>query len=172
MSSNIIGIEIPDQYVAHNIRKAKSSDFAAIVRLVNSYAHEGKMLALTEDQVAEHAQSFVVAIDSNGKFAGCARLHAFTPNLAEIKSLAVDRSAQSQGLGRGLVQALELQARALGIKRVFALVLSIGPAREMFIKQGYKITNKDELPEKVYNECNNCPLANNCPEIPVIKTLL
>jgi len=55
----------------------------------------------------------------------------------------------------------------LGIPRVFALTYK----EEFFRKCGFLTVAKDELPQKVWRECIDCPKFPNCEETAVLIDL-
>jgi len=94
------------------IRKARVEDAPAIAELINHYAMQGLMLPKSLLQVYEQLREFVVAEDEDGTIVGCGALRLMWHDLAEIRSLAVAESAQGQGVGRRIVEALLDAARA------------------------------------------------------------
>ncbi len=117
-------------------------------------------------ELYESIREFVVTTDDDGRVVGCAALHVFWEDLAELKCLAVAEHLQGQGIGRGLVEACWNSARELEIKSVFALTYSV----EFFGRCGYHEIEKSELPHKIWNECVRCPLFPNCTEVAMIRT--
>jgi len=148
------------------IRKAKIDDVEAISLLINSYAEQDRMLFRSQADIYENLQSFCIA-EIEGKVVGCCALEVIWSDLAEIKSLAVDTSNISRGVGKALVDFALEQACELGLEKVFALTLERG----FFEKQGFKIIEKDTLPMKVWRDCAKCPKQDNCDEIAVLKKL-
>jgi amino-acid N-acetyltransferase len=63
------------------------------------------------------------------------------------------------------VDILLQESRDLGIEKVFTLTYQ--PA--FFEKSGFIRIGKDQLPQKVWTECINCPKFPNCDEIALIK---
>jgi len=51
---------------------------------------------------------------------------------------------------------------------VFALTME----PDFFVKLGFGVVEKDELPMKVWSDCARCPKQQNCDEIAVIKSVL
>jgi amino-acid N-acetyltransferase len=92
-------------------------------------------------------------------------LHIFDPSLAEIRSLAVAESAQGRHIGAALVEACMEEARTLGIARVFALTYRPG----FFERQGFRLAEVMEFPQKVWKECVRCPFFTNCREVAVVR---
>jgi len=149
------------------VRSAKIDDARAIYSLINSYAERDKMLFRSIADIYENLQSFTVA-ELNGRVVGCCALQIIWSDLAEIKSLAVDKENTGTGVGKMLVASATEQARQFGLPRIFALTLN----PDFFEKMGFKIIEKDSLPMKVWKDCAKCPKQQNCDETAVIKTVL
>jgi amino-acid N-acetyltransferase len=148
------------------VRNAKINDAKAIYSLINSYAERDKMLFRSMADIYENLQTFTVA-ELNGNVAGCCALQVIWSDLAEIKSLAVDKANTGAGVGKMLVAAAIEQAKQFGLTRIFALTLD----PDFFEKLGFKVIEKDSLPMKVWSDCAKCPKQQNCDEIAVIKTV-
>ena len=143
------------------IRPARVEDVEAMRVLIDRYASEDRMLSRSRDFLVEHLRDFVVAEDaSTGDFMGCCALAVLTPDLAEVRSLAVSPQASGRGIGASLVDACVAQARRLGLRRVFALTLV--PA--FFERCGFTLTSLGRLPEKSASECPVCPKRSKCDE--------
>ena len=149
------------------IRRARLSDAEEICRLINHYAERGKMLHRSLESVYDSLREFQVAEADSGELLGCVAVDIFWADLAEIKSLAVDAGCLREGLGSQLVQAAIEDARGLGIRRVFALTYE----KEFFSRHGFRVIDRDTLPEKVWRECIACPKADACDEIAMILHL-
>lgn len=147
-------------------RKAKISDIESIHQLITHFAEKNLMLARSRSSLYEGLREFTVA-DVGGRVVGAGSLHIIWHDLAEIRSLAVDEAYQGQQVGRGLVDAFLAEAVDIEVPRVFALTYQA----PFFIKCGFKLIAKDELPQKVWKECINCPKFPNCDEVAVIKEL-
>ena len=116
--------------------------------------------------IYESLQTFSVA-ELDGKVIGCCSLQIIWSDLAEIKSLAVDKEKTGSGVGKMLVGNAIEKAEKLGISRIFALTLR----PDFFEKMGFQVVEKETLPMKVWSDCAKCPKQQNCDEIAVIKTL-
>ncbi|MCM8763970.1 MAG: N-acetyltransferase [Candidatus Omnitrophica bacterium] len=149
-----------------DIRPAVMEDVYEIKNLINSQAKKGKMLPVSINQVFENLMNFWVIRDKE-KVIGCGALKIVWKNLGEIRSLAVRNSKQKMGCGTKLVEALILEARKLGIKKIF--VLTYVP--EFFEKFGFVRIEKTKLPHKIWFDCINCPKFPRCDEVPMIKNL-
>ena len=148
------------------VRSAKIDDAKAIYSLINSYAERDKMLFRSMADIYENLQTFTVA-ELNGNVVGCLSLQVIWSDLAEIKSLAVNKENIGARVGKALVAAATEQAGQLGITRIFALTLN----PDFFEKLGFKTIEKDMLPMKVWSDCARCPKQQNCDEIAAIKQI-
>ncbi len=150
-----------------NIRGAQISDVKRINALVSSYAERDRMLFRSMADIYENLQAFTVDEHDVG-VVGCCALEIIWSDLAEIKSLAVDKANKEKGIGKMLVTAALEQAEQLGVPRVFALTLE----PDFFEKLGFKVVEKETLPMKVWSDCARCPKQDNCDETAVIKSEL
>ncbi len=125
------------------------------------------MLHRSLESVYEALREFRVAVDDDGRIVGCVAVDLFWSGLAEVKSLAVHPDHQGRGVGSQLVQSALADARALGVRRLFALTYE----RPFFEKHGFRVVERLHLPEKVWRECLACPKADACDEIAVVLTL-
>ena len=139
----------------------------AIQDLIRTFADRKLMIRRSLGELYESVREFFVAIDDDGQIIGCAALHVFWDDLAELKCLAVTEQAQGRGIGRRLVEAVWRSAADLEIKTVFTLTY----VADFFEKCGYHRIEKAELPHKIWNECVRCPLFPNCNEIALVRSL-
>ncbi len=138
----------------------------AIHELIRTFAERKLMIRRSLGELYESIREFLVATDADGRVIGCAALHVFWEDLAELKCLAVAEASHGQGVGKRLINACWDAARELEIKTVFTLTY----VSEFFEKQGYHVIDKAELPHKIWNECVRCPLFPNCHEIALIRS--
>ncbi len=104
-----------------NIRPARVGDVPAIHDLIRTFAERKLMIRRSPGELYEAIREFIVATDDDGKVVGCAGLHVFWEDLAELKCLAVSEEAHGQGVGRRLVEACWDAARELELTSVFTL---------------------------------------------------
>jgi amino-acid N-acetyltransferase len=149
-----------------DIRNARISDVKAINALVSSYAERDRMLFRSMADIYENLQTFTVAV-LDGNVVGCCALEIIWADLAEIKSLAVDESNKNKGIGRMLVNDSIEKAIRIGVPRVFALTMELA----FFVKLGFVMVEKEELPMKVWSDCARCPKQQNCDETALIMDL-
>jgi amino-acid N-acetyltransferase len=145
------------------LRKAEINDIKNIQLLINEFADKGKMLHRSLNSLFDNLRDFVVCYDENNKISGCGALHIAWYDLAEIKSLAVDKENRYKGIGKKIINYLLDEARVLKVKKVFALTYET----EFFIKLGFNKIDKSELPHKVWSDCINCSKFPDCDEVAV-----
>jgi amino-acid N-acetyltransferase len=145
------------------IRKAKISDLKQAQKLVNDYAKIEQMIPRSLNELYETVRDFIVC-EFNGNVCGVCALHIMWEDLAEIRSLAVENKHQKKGIGRNLVKQCLKEAKALGIKKVFALTYQ----PEFFKKLGFADIDKASLPQKIWGDCVRCPRFPECDEHAVI----
>jgi len=124
------------------------------------------MLARSLNELYENIRDFWV-VEDRRKIIGCAAMHISWEDLAEIKSLAVAKNKQGNGIGSELVLSCLKEARELGARKVF--VLTYKP--EFFKKFGFKKIKHSSLPHKIWMECIRCCKFPNCQEIALLKSL-
>ena len=107
-----------------NIRTATAEDIPAIEALIEPFVEEGSLLERTYDEFGDLLPNFFVAVNQDGEIIGCAALEIYSRKLAEIRSLAVSRSAQGQGIGRKLVEACVERAKERNVLEVMAITAS------------------------------------------------
>ncbi len=122
------------------------------------------MLPRSLNEVYENIRDFFICVN-NGSIV--AALHILWEDLAEIRSVAVLRKYQGKGIGKKLLRQCLKDAKALGVKKVFALTYN-----PVFFKDlGFKDIDKNTLPQKIWKECLKCHKFPECNETAVIKEL-
>jgi len=134
--------------------------------LINSYAETGVMLPRAIPSMYQRIREYTV-IEENETIVAVGSLRILWSDLAEICSLAVRPENTKRGLGFSLVDKLILESRELEINNIFALTYQ--PI--FFEKCGFTRIEKENLPQKVWTECINCPKFPNCDEIALIKKI-
>ena len=130
------------------------------------FADRKLMIRRSQGELYESLREFLVAVDDDDTIIGCAALHVFWGDLAELKCLAVSERAQGRGVGRRLVESCWEAARELEIPTVFTLTY----VADFFEKCGYHRIEKADLPHKIWNECVRCPLFPSCNEVALIRS--
>ena len=150
-----------------SIRPALLRDIPGLLAVINGYASQGIMLPRTELEMAENIRDFVIAWAGN-RILGCGALHIYTPQSAEVRSLAVLPETKGAGIGRLIVEALERDARIHSLGSIFAFTYSPG----FFRKLGFDELDRGELPLKAWKDCLRCPKFQACDEIAMRKWLV
>ena len=159
-------VEPKKQDATLHVRKARMRDIKPILDLINGYAARGIMLPRTEFEMSEAIRDFSV-VYSNTQLVGCGALHFYSPQIAEIRSLAVEEVAKTKGVGRKLVEALVDEARENELDAVFAFTY----VDEFFRKVGFHVVERGILPLKAWKDCLRCPKFKECDEIAVLRVL-
>jgi amino-acid N-acetyltransferase len=149
------------------VRKAQVKDAKKIQTIISFWARQGKVLERSLNYIYENIRDFWV-YQQGKKVVGACALHIIGwHNLAEIKSLVLDKNYQRKGIGSELVSACIDEAKSLGVKYIFVLTF-IG---KFFKKFGFKKISKDKLPHKIWSECIHCVYFPKCKEEALILEL-
>ena len=152
---------------ALEVVRATVRDAEGIHRLVNFWAAQGQMLPRTLGETYENLRDFFVVREGD-HVVGCGALHIVWADMAELKSLAVEESAHSRGIGAAITRACVEEGRALGLAGLFALTYRPGFFERLDWRQADVMT----LPRKVWNECYRCPKFPGCDEIAMVIDLV
>ena len=117
------------------IRKAIQDDLPAIEALIERFVEDGILLPRTYQELEDLLGNCFVA-EIGGQMVGCAALDIYNRKLAEIRSLAVDPSAQGNGVGKLLVQA----CIDLAQEREVLEVMAISASEDFFKSCGFDFT--------------------------------
>ena len=145
-------------------RKARFDDIESIYGLVHIYAAQGEMLPRSRNTLYENLRDMVVA-EEDDTVVGVGALHIMWDRLAEVRMMAIAPEHTRQGIGAEIVRRLLAEGDALGIEKVFTLTYK----PDLFRKLGFIRISREELPQKVWKECIDCPKYPNCDEIAMIK---
>ena len=150
------------------IRKARIPDVKLIHALLMQSARDELLLPRSYNELYSHLRDFYVLAAKEGRdIYGCCALSITWEDIAEIRSLAVDKELRGQGFGSKLVETCISEALTLGLYRVFTLTYR--PA--FFARLGFVETSKDNLPQKVWADCIRCPKFPECDEIAMIMDM-
>ena len=145
-------------------RKARFGDIESIYGLVDIYAAQGDMLPRSRNTLYENLRDMIV-VETDDTVIGVGALHIMWDRLAEVRMMAVSPQYMRQGIGTEIVRLLLDEGDAIGIEKVFTLTYK----PEFFRKLGFIRISREELPQKVWKECIDCPKYPNCDEIAMIK---
>lgn len=124
------------------------------------------MIPRSLNELYETVRDFLVC-EIDGTVCGVCALHIMWEDLAEIRSLAVERRYQGRGIGTDLVKRCLREAKLLGIDKVFALTYH----PDFFKKLGFQDVDKSVLPQKIWGDCVRCPRFPECDENAVMIRL-
>ena len=124
------------------------------------------MLPRALSELYENMRDYFICTD-NRKIVATSALHVMWEDIAEIRSIAVSREYQGKGVGKKLVEHCLNEAKTLGIKKVFALTYS----PDFLVESGFKVIDKNDLPQKVWGDCLKCHKFPDCDEVAVIKKI-
>src|SRR5665811_1966743 len=132
-SWRLMASQSPQRSGVMQVRQARVADVPEIQRLVNGYASQGVMLPRSLHSIYGQLRDHQVMVDGD-RILGCVALSIVWEDLAEIRSLAVAGDAQGRGIGRALVERMLVEARELGIRRVFVLTF----VESFFLSFGFR----------------------------------
>ena len=87
--------------------------------------------------------------------------------MAEVRSLAVDRTERGRGIGTQLVDELRRRARREGSEKLCAFTHTPG----YFSQMGFSIVPHLWLPEKIFTDCVKCPQFRQCGQYAMVVPL-
>ena len=129
------------------IRPARTCDVKEIRALVDSYAAPGQMLSKETVTLYEGVQEFVVAV-LDGKIVGCGALHVLWEDLAEVRTVAVEKNLHQQGIGHQILEHIIQRACEIGVARIFCLTFQT----EFFGRHGFEVIEGTPVEADVYAE--------------------
>ena len=148
------------------LRTAEPCEARRLYALIQANLEEGHLLPRTRSELAVHAARFVVAARGR-KIVGCAELAALSPQVAEVRSLAVDRAARGHGIGGAIVDELRRRARREGFDKLCAFTHAPG----YFSQMGFSIVPHTWLLEKIFTDCVKCPHFRACGQYAMVVPL-
>src|SRR5262245_34520614 len=108
-----------------SLRTAEPHDARHIHALITANLVEGHLLPRTLEELTVHVSRFVVATRGR-KVVGCSELAPLSPQVAEVRSLAVDTSARHHGVGTMLVEEPRVRASREGYDQLCAFTYDQG----------------------------------------------
>jgi amino-acid N-acetyltransferase len=148
------------------LRSADAADAKKLHAIITTNLEEGHLLPRTLSELTVRAGRFVVAIRGR-KVIGCAELAPLSAHVAEVRSLAVDKSARGGRVGVMIVDELRRRARREGFEKLCAFT----HAPSYFIHMGFSIVPHLWLTEKIYTDCVKCPHFRQCGQYAMVVPL-
>jgi N-acetylglutamate synthase-like GNAT family acetyltransferase len=149
------------------VRPASLADVPGLQALIAPFVATGDLLPRSEYDLSRHIKEYHVAATPSGDIVGSVALKIYSPRLAELGALAVRADQQGHGIGKALCDALLADARALGLREVFALTRK--PL--FFLRLGFTLAEREHFPMKVWADCAKCPRQYACDEVAVTTAL-
>ncbi len=160
-----------------HVHKAHLQDARNIFDLVNSLSGDGTLLRRSYAEICENIRDFTVAerlpssipdptdTDIEPEFLGCGALHLYGPHLAEVRSIVVRLEAKGMGAGGALLHALVDEAEQHQVMSV-CLFTRIP---DFFEHYGFRVAERDAMPDKIYKDCQTCPRLYACDEVAMVR---
>ena len=146
------------------VRSAVLTDASKIERLISAEVTGSSLIPRSLPEICENIRDFLV-IEDKGKVVGCGALHLYGLHLAEIRSITIRKTVRGKGAGRLLVDALLAEAER---HRVTCICL-FTKIPEFFSRLGFRIAERESLPDKAYRDCQFCPKLHACDEIAMVR---
>lgn len=146
------------------LRKPRLTEVEQLKALLDSGVDNGAILPRDLAELYTNVRDFYVYVDDQG-LGGCSALHIDSFDLAEVRSLVVRPDLRGAGVGSILLNAVLEEAQSMAIARVYALT-RVTP---FFLRHGFHVVDKQELPYKVFKDCMRCRLFPGCDEIAVVR---
>jgi amino-acid N-acetyltransferase len=127
------------------LRPAKIEDVGGMLRLIEPLEAEGTLVKRSRELLEAEIGNFLV-VEHDGAIRGCAALYPFPDDKsAEFACLAVAPEYRDAGYGERLLVACQERAKALKLRKVFALTTH---AAHWFIEQGFHAADVAALPSR------------------------
>ncbi|MFD6053970.1 amino-acid N-acetyltransferase [Agromyces sp. NPDC060279] len=130
------------------VRRARTSDVPRIIDVVEPFVSRRILLGKERVDLYGAIQEFRVAEDAEGQVIGAGALHVIWEDLGEVRTLAVAEEWLGRGVGHALLDALEHDARELGLSRLFCLTFEVG----FFGRNGFEDMGEETVDPEVYAE--------------------
>ncbi len=155
----------PETAHPNQVFRASERDIEGIYQLTLPYVAEKILLPRSREQIqADIERTWVYR--QNDEIIGTVSVIFFRKDLCEIRALVVKKDSQGRQIGRSVVEAaLQYLRNSYEHKplRVFALTY----VPDFFAKLGFRVTQKENFPDKIYEVCQFCARRDDCREIAV-----
>lgn len=136
-----------------SVRPARTADVRGILDILDPFVRRRILLGKDIVVLYESVQQFMVAEDADGRLVGCGALHVMWEDLGEIRTLIVVDEWLHHGVGRAIVEALEANARTLGLSRLFCLTFEV----DFFTRRGFAEIGEQVVDPDVYSQLIRSP---------------
>ncbi len=125
------------------MRRATIDDVGGLLGLIEPLEHEGVLVRRSRDKLETEIQHFTV-MERDGTVIACAAGYPFRQEgVMELACLVVRTDYAGGGRGDALLQAVEKDARAMGLNQLFVLTTR---AEHWFVERGFVKGRVEELP--------------------------
>ncbi|PIJ49040.1 amino-acid N-acetyltransferase [Erwinia sp. OLTSP20] len=136
---------------AERIRRATIHDIGGILALIRPLEEQGILVRRSREQLEMEIDKFTI-IERDNLTIGCAALYPFPEEkIGEMACVAVHPDYRSSSRGEALLERIALQARQLGLQKLFVLTTR---SIHWFQERGFTPVDIEQLPEskkKLYN---------------------
>ena len=133
------------------LRPARIEDVGGMIALIEPLEADGTLVKRSRELLEAEIGNFLV-VEHDGVIRGCAALYPFADDKsAEFACLAVAPEYRDAGYGERLLLACQERAKALKLRKLFALTTH---AAHWFIEQGFRPADVTALPsrrQELYN---------------------
>lgn len=133
------------------IRQARIDDLTGILKLIQPMEADGILVRRSRERLEVEIDRFTV-IERDAVIIGCAALYPFPEDaMGELACVAVHSDYRRGGRGDALLEAIERQARSLGIGTLFVLTTRTA---HWFRERGFEPLAMQHLPivrQALYN---------------------
>ncbi len=127
------------------VRPASIEDVGGILELIAPLEEKGVLVRRSRERLESEIEQFTV-VERDGAIIGCAALYPFTDEaIGELACVAIDGSYRGGQRGDRLLAAIEDQARALGLQRLFVLTTRTA---HWFVERGFAAADLEQLPQE------------------------
>lgn len=153
--------------VEYTIRPARTPDVVGIQALIQPMVDENILLGKGLVVLYEAVQEFVVAETPDGELVGCGALHVLWRDLGEVRTIASSPKVRGLGVGHAMLDRLMVDARQLGLERLFCLTFET----EFFGRHGFKAVEEQIVDAETYREMLHSPDAGTAEflDLPWVK---
>ncbi len=126
------------------VRSAEQSDIGGILALITPLEEQGILVRRPQEMLENDIDGFTV-IERDGMLVACAALYAYPDeSIAELACLVVHPDFRTSGRGGQLLQYLERQCEAQGLRSLFVLTTQTS---HWFREHGFDNCELNELPQ-------------------------
>lgn len=144
------------------VRRANIDDVQGMLELIEPLEQQGALVRRSRELLESEIQQFTV-VEKDGAIIACAALYPYQadgdtytgsgeqPVMGELACVATHSEYRNGGRAGMILEAIETQAKELGIRSLFALTTQ---ASHWFLEQGFVSASPDDLPGKKQNLYN------------------